>query len=47
MLKDHALKDGIRHDLHIFEQSAAEWAQFRVKFDDSRNWDGEETVYEG
>ncbi len=47
VLKDHALKDGIRHDLHIFEQGAAEWAQFRVKFDDSRNWDGEETVYEG
>jgi len=45
VLKDHSLKDGVRHDLHIFEQSAAEWAQFRKKFNDTRNWDGEETVY--
>jgi RimJ/RimL family protein N-acetyltransferase len=47
VLKDHALKDGIRHDLHIFEQSAAEWAEFRKKFKDSRNWWGEDTVYRG
>lgn len=47
VLKDHTLKDGVRHDLHIFEQSAAEWAQFRKKFDDTRNWDGEVTVYMG
>ena len=47
VLKDHALKDGVRHDLHIFEQSASEWAQFRKKFRDDRNWDGEETVYRG
>jgi RimJ/RimL family protein N-acetyltransferase len=45
VLKDHTLKDGVRHDLHIFEQSAAEWAEFRKKFRDNRNWDGEETVY--
>lgn len=47
VLKDHVLKDGVRHDLHIFEQSAAEWAQFRTKFRDTRNWWGEVTVYEG
>ncbi len=47
VLKDHALKDGIRHDLHIFEQTAAEWAQFRRKFNDTRNWWGKETVYRG
>lgn len=44
VLKDHALKDGIRHDLHIFEQSAAQWAVFRKKFDDNRNWRGEDVV---
>jgi len=44
VLKDHALKDGIRHDLHIFEQSAAQWALFRRKFDDNRNWRGEDVV---
>jgi len=44
VLKDHALKDGIRHDLHIFEQSAAQWAVFRKKFDDNRNWQGEDVV---
>lgn len=47
ILKDHTLKDGVRHDLHIFEQSAAEWAQFRTKFRDTRNWHGQDTVYEG
>ncbi|ESQ85834.1 hypothetical protein AEAC466_01260 [Asticcacaulis sp. AC466] len=47
VLKDHALKDSIRHDLHIFEQTAAEWAAFRKKFRDTRNWWGEETVYRG
>lgn len=47
VLKDHTLKDGIRHDLHIFEQSAAHWAEFRRKFKDNRNWWGEETVYRG
>ena len=47
VLKDHTLKDGVRHDLHIVEQSAAEWAAFRTKFGDDRNWDGEKTVYEG
>jgi RimJ/RimL family protein N-acetyltransferase len=47
VLKDHALKDGIRHDLHIFEQSAAQWAEFRKKFRDIRNWLGEDTVYRG
>lgn len=47
VLKDHVLKDGVRHDLHIFEQSAAEWAEFRKKFSDNRNWWGEETVYRG
>jgi RimJ/RimL family protein N-acetyltransferase len=45
VLKDHALKDDMRHDLHIFEQSAAHWAEFRKKFPDNRNWWGEETVY--
>lgn len=47
VLKDHTLKDGIRHDLHIFEQSAAQWAEFRKKFNETRNWDGQETVYTG
>jgi RimJ/RimL family protein N-acetyltransferase len=47
VLKDHTLKDGVRHDLHIFEESAAEWAVFRTKFGDDRNWDGEKTVYNG
>ena len=47
ILKDHALKDGIRHDLHIFEQSAAHWAEFGKKFRDNRNWWGEDTVYKG
>jgi RimJ/RimL family protein N-acetyltransferase len=47
VLKDHVLKDGVRHDLHIFEQSAAEWAAFRKKFKDDRNWWGEPTVYRG
>lgn len=47
VLKDHARKGDIRHDLHIFEQSAAHWAEFRAKFRDNRNWWGEETVYRG
>ncbi|MDI7776138.1 GNAT family N-acetyltransferase [Asticcacaulis sp. EMRT-3] len=47
VLKEHALKDGVRHDLHIFEQSAAEWAVFRKKFPDNRNWWGAQTVYDG
>jgi RimJ/RimL family protein N-acetyltransferase len=47
VLKDHTLKDGVRHDLHIFELSKAEWAEFRKKFGDTRNWDGVETVYTG
>lgn len=47
VLKNHTLKDGVRHDLHIFEQSAAEWAEFRKKFRDTRNWWGEEVVYRG
>ena len=47
VLKDHVSKDGARHDLHIFEQSAAEWAEFRKKFRDDRNWRGEATVYKG
>lgn len=45
ILKDHALKDDVRHDLHIFEQSAAEWAAFRKKFNDDRDWDGNATIY--
>ena len=45
VLKDHALKGNTRHDLHIFEQEASEWAGFRKKFRDTRNWDGEDTVY--
>jgi len=45
VLKDHALKGDVRHDLHIFEQSAAEWAIFRNKFRETRNWWGDETVY--
>lgn len=47
VLRDHALKGGVRHDLHIFEQKASEWAEFRKKFDDTRNWDGAATVYDG
>lgn len=47
VLKEHVLKEGSRHDLHIFEQSAAQWAEFRAKFRDNRNWWGEETVYKG
>jgi RimJ/RimL family protein N-acetyltransferase len=45
VLKDHALKDDVRHDLHIFELSAAHWADFRKKFPHKGNWWGEETVY--
>jgi RimJ/RimL family protein N-acetyltransferase len=45
VLKNHSLKAGVRHDLHIFEQSAEHWARFREKFNDTRNWDGQETVY--
>jgi len=44
VLKNHILKDGARHDLHIFEQEAGEWAAFRKKFNDTRDWDGRETV---
>lgn len=45
VLREHVLKDGQRQDLHIFEQSAAEWAVFREKFRDRRDWDGRETHY--
>lgn len=45
VLEGHVLKDGARHDLHIFEQSAAHWAEFRKKFPHTTNWWGEETVY--
>lgn len=44
VLKNHILKDGARHDLHIFEQEAAEWAVFRKKFGDTRDWDGREAI---
>lgn len=40
VLKAHVLKDGERQDLHIFEQSADEWREFRRKFNDNRDWDG-------
>lgn len=43
VLKEHILKDGARHDLHIFEQTASEWALFREKFKDTRDWDGNPT----
>jgi RimJ/RimL family protein N-acetyltransferase len=43
VLKDHTLKDGVRHDLHIFEQSADEWRAFRKKFKDTADWDGNAT----
>ncbi|MFT3998194.1 MAG: GNAT family N-acetyltransferase [Asticcacaulis sp.] len=44
VLKNHVLKDGVRHDLHIFEQEADEWRAFRKKFRDTRDWDGNETI---
>lgn len=44
VLEDHVLKDGRRHDLHIFEQSAAQWARFRQRYGDDRDWDGNPTV---
>ncbi|MCA1936696.1 MAG: GNAT family N-acetyltransferase [Asticcacaulis sp.] len=43
VLKNHVFKNGACHDLHIFEQEAAEWRAFRKKFPDTRDWDGNET----
>jgi RimJ/RimL family protein N-acetyltransferase len=34
------VKDGIARDLYVFEQTAQEWAQFRRKYPDNRDWDG-------
>ena len=33
-------KDGVAHNLHVFEQTAEEWAQFRQKYPDNRDWEG-------
>lgn len=39
-LPNHAVKNGELLDVHVFEQSKAEWLSFRRKFKDWRDWDG-------
>jgi len=38
-LREHVVKHGQRVDMHIFEQSARDWAAFRLKFQDWRDLD--------
>lgn len=40
VLRQHHLKDGERHDIHIFEQLRSEWIEHREKFRDKRDLDG-------
>ncbi|HTH98108.1 MAG TPA: GNAT family protein [Stellaceae bacterium] len=40
VLKEHAVKAGHRFDMHIFEQMASEWLEFRRRFGDWRDLDG-------
>lgn len=40
VLPGHIVKNGERIDVHVFEQSKAEWLSFRRKFKDWRDWDG-------
>ncbi|MEC4592593.1 MULTISPECIES: GNAT family N-acetyltransferase [Nitrospirillum] len=40
VLKDHAVKEGQAYDVHLFEISAGEWAEKRLKFREYADWDG-------
>ena len=40
ILREHAVKYGQRHDLHVFEQRCADWLAHREKFKDYRDLDG-------
>lgn len=40
ILRQHALKHGERHDLHVFEQLREDWLKHREKFRDYRDLDG-------
>ena len=42
ILRQHAVKHGVRHDLHVFEQIRDDWLQHREKFRDYRDLDGSE-----
>lgn len=39
-LRQHAVKHGERHDLHVFEQLRDDWLKYREKFRDYRDLDG-------
>ena len=41
VLKDHAVKEGQAYDVHLFEMSAADWAEKRLKFREYADWDGQ------
>jgi RimJ/RimL family protein N-acetyltransferase len=40
ILREHAIKYGRRHDLHVFEQLRDDWLRHREKFGDYRDLDG-------
>jgi len=40
ILREHVVKYGERHDLHVFEQLRADWLTYREKFKDYRDLDG-------
>lgn len=40
ILRQHAVKHGERHDLHVFEQLREDWLKHREKFRDYRDLDG-------
>lgn len=42
ILREHAVKNGERHDMHVFEQLARDWQITREKFRDYRDLDGVE-----
>lgn len=42
VLKEQALKDGVAHDVHIFEMLAADWVKTRLRFGEYADMDGVE-----
>lgn len=42
VLREHALKDGVYWDVHLFEQLRSDWGRFREKFKNYRDFDGVE-----
>ncbi len=40
VMRAHCLKNGVLHDVHLFEMLRADWDRFRLRFQDWRDLDG-------